>query len=440
MNRNYQRVLLTLAGFTVVFGLFFWAIFGGTSAISKKIEQVRLMQNSDSILGFYQMQNEATRNNEKFKESIISKLKDFNLSQLQIDRYATALGAPLNYNVIIVPDVSDRIKPSLHPGQVQKDVQLINAIYDQFINIVIESDNIEKLDRLQFDFTNPSETKGLYDSLAKKIKIDFGHDANSFSKDSIKHKRLEISQNIQIIYDQILKDDLWPGDDYWTYLNQALTEIKIPNNTLEQRWANKLIFITDGDLFANGQPRTPIPYKTPIQSTGKKFNNVEIFITQVCPRKPGDGLILRKYWQDWLTDMEFMNVVKDDNWWSVADADVEHNIEELHNFLSLKYSGAKISSKSQDISQSLNNKPPIDDLKTNLNGKKKRLLVEKKSVFSGKANHFNADVRSMHRKNKNSDKPIDPCEVKSNAIYDRMMAIQKSDTNFKEELELIRVC
>ena len=292
------------------------------------------MSNPDSILKFYLQQDEGLKSNITFTDKIKEKLGSISLTQSQIDKYSRDFNSTLYTNLIIVPDLSNRIDGA---KQMTQDIEIISAIYDQYINLVLNSDNYNKKDRLTFDFTNPEQTNGIFKNLASKITFDLGENKNSFNKKDIASKKIEIRKNIEQIYTEARKNII--GNDYYLYLKEYLTEIKIKKNTLDERWSNKIIFITDGYLEPTKDDNyTPInsnPKTNPIHQTGRDFSNVDIFICQVQTRDYDKGKedILKQYWEDWFVSMKFNNLVNNGRWWSLSDPNINATKMEVKEFL-----------------------------------------------------------------------------------------------------------
>lgn len=130
-----------------------------------------------------------------------------------------------DYNVLIVPDLSNRINPEIHPKPLN-DTLLINTIADHIDQLLkIKSRQMNQLDTYKFDFINRgilnqhiADTEHLEINF-RKFK-DQAQKASNYKRHDLKADIKSFKNNIAKIYDYSLIHSA--GSDVWNYFNQNI--------------------------------------------------------------------------------------------------------------------------------------------------------------------------------------------------------------------------
>ncbi len=130
-----------------------------------------------------------------------------------------------DYNVLIVPDLSNRINPEIHPKPLN-DTLLINTIADHIDNLLkIKSRQMNQLDIYKFDFIN----RGILNqhiANTEDLEINFRkfkdqvQKASHYKKHDLKPDIASFKNNIAKVYDYSLAHSA--GSDVWNYFNQNI--------------------------------------------------------------------------------------------------------------------------------------------------------------------------------------------------------------------------
>ncbi|WES99700.1 hypothetical protein P2W68_08740 [Chryseobacterium arthrosphaerae] len=164
-----------------------------------------------------------------------------------------------DYNVLIVPDLSNRINSEIHPKPLN-DTILINNIADNIENLLkIKNRQMNQLDTYRLDFIN----RGILNqNIAdiQKLEINFRRFGNDLQKSSF-YKReqlrsdiVQFKKNLSKIYSYSLQNS--SGSDVWNYFNQTAghsiidepdTKMAVGNNdTIIKGTRNVIVLLTDG--------------------------------------------------------------------------------------------------------------------------------------------------------------------------------------------------
>lgn len=278
------------------------------------IKNVKKSKNSEEL---YILINSADPNDlesDNIKSLIKDKLKSFNLKDgEQVEKFAELLNSPIYYNVIVIPDLSNRIVNI--PNQKEYDLKLIETIYSQLEEYKKSNFRNENLDIFKIDLTQETQATG------NPISLNF---KNIKKETFIEHKK-RLKSELDIFYSNAIAKNI-QGNDFRLYFQNHLNSTKLKKSSIDEIWLNKIVIITDGYLEPGNQPTyTDINKpadKNPIPSIGKKFNeyNLDILISEVHLRD-GDGTKnenLKSYWYNWFKDMEIDNI-DDTEWWIQHD-------------------------------------------------------------------------------------------------------------------------
>ncbi|MCJ7932588.1 MAG: hypothetical protein MUW56_02870 [Chryseobacterium sp.] len=164
-----------------------------------------------------------------------------------------------DYNVLIVPDLSNRINPDIHPKPLH-DTILINNIADSIGSLLkINSRQMNQLDTYKLDFINRGIlNKNVADSHQLEINFrKFGNDLQKTSSYKREHLQQDIHSfktNVSKIYTYSLQN--LSGSDVWNYFNQTVNNslINEPDTKVEiakdefiiKGTRNIVVLLTDG--------------------------------------------------------------------------------------------------------------------------------------------------------------------------------------------------
>lgn len=163
-----------------------------------------------------------------------------------------------NFNIIIAPDLSNRINPKIHPKPIH-DTIIINNIFKHIPDILkIGGRSAHQKDIFTFDFINA----GILNSSnfeANNFQIDFSQFQNNqlersdYIRNNLKKDILSVKQNIKAVYEKSVNDP--HGSDIYNYLNSTVnnilvseepTIINLDNLNVEVSTKNIIILFTDG--------------------------------------------------------------------------------------------------------------------------------------------------------------------------------------------------
>jgi len=163
-----------------------------------------------------------------------------------------------NYNILLVPDLSNRINQSVHPKP-NHDTVIINTILDsipQFLKI--DNRTINQLDRYKIDFINRgilndekfSNSDFEISFLRFKNKLK---EASDFKRNHLESDILKLKKETARIYSYASVRS--SGSDVWNYFNETIhSSLSSQNDTVKvskyikiiSTTKNKVVLLTDG--------------------------------------------------------------------------------------------------------------------------------------------------------------------------------------------------
>lgn len=164
-----------------------------------------------------------------------------------------------DYNVLIVPDLSNRINSEIHPKPLH-DTVLINNIADNIENLLkTKNRQMNQLDTYKIDFIN----RGILNQNiadAQKLEINFRtfkddqRESSEYKRGQLKSDISSLKNNLSKIYTYSLQN--LSGSDVWNYFNQTIsnslittpdTKIAISDNQfIIKGTRNIVVLLTDG--------------------------------------------------------------------------------------------------------------------------------------------------------------------------------------------------
>jgi len=267
-----------------------------------------------------------------------------------------------HFNIIIVPDLSNRIDNNRFPKPID-DSQFVSALIDDiYPNILKNRVDINQTDKIQMKFTS-SKIINLYDINNSKLKFDFGdfksqvdrikYLVNRDNKAEFSHDKDAFKTEFSRVLAKARAKTC--GADLWTFFNNDLNKTCIHNEvrTIEgkkfryhHKYKNIIVLLTDGYVEAglygknNGQKnkkyhlsgRTVKEFRKQFKRSGEMdmktffakngyglmpmknsiLKDVEVLAVEFYDRSltpagnatvhPTDGEILELFWNDWMRE------------------------------------------------------------------------------------------------------------------------------------------
>lgn len=262
-----------------------------------------------------------------------------------------------DYNIIIAPDLSNRINTQLYPKPVHDTVLIRELISHSGDLLSLHNRRTGQLDTYKIDFVN----RGILNSSSfdpKKMTIDFSRFANNqpdranYIRKELKTDTKIFSDEVSRIYDYSLKHR--SGADVWNYFNETIKSslvdvspqrIEGQDKIVDKKNINVVLLLTDGyiespnkgkgyrldselvakirkDFNASGKrDLTAFIHADSSYAINKTYFNlkdVNIFVGELVDRsldangaakeQPTDFQIIKVVWEKWLKDSGCANV------------------------------------------------------------------------------------------------------------------------------------
>lgn len=263
-----------------------------------------------------------------------------------------------DYNIIIAPDLSNRINMMKYPKPIH-DTLLIREVVDHADDLLKLNDRSSgQSDIYKIDFIN----KGILNSSSfdpKKMTIDFSQfgskqlDRSNYIREELNSDKQEFANEVNRVYDYSLQNQT--GADVWNYFNETIkTSIvdvspqflnETTNAIVNKKNTNVVLLLTDGYIESANQgkgyklgPEMIAKIRKAFNASGKSelqgfiaqdssyainktnFNlkDANIFIAEMVDRsldkygvskvQPTDFQIIKAIWEKWLKDSGASNV------------------------------------------------------------------------------------------------------------------------------------
>lgn len=191
---------------------------------------------------------------------------------------------PINISIFL--DLSDRIiKDSNGMLQSKKDSIIVDAIVDEFIEVVIKHKIIKTKDKIKIYFY-PTPSLPEINNVAKNLDVDFSKiKEGKLKKQQVQNLKKQFSDNLSTIYISTLNSKNWIGSDIWGFFEDRVKELCI-----QKGCRNIMIILTDGYIY----------HKNNKQVSGTNYS----YITTQTLAVANSGLIPCKHSD--LSDLEVM--------------------------------------------------------------------------------------------------------------------------------------
>ncbi|OJX49650.1 MAG: hypothetical protein BGO88_15575 [Flavobacterium sp. 38-13] len=330
-KKKDRKPLFILFAFFAVFGLFIYLISIPSPEENAKKELITAY-NKDAVKQVWEKYKLKLHDSESFLLAIRTKLSTMQLTDAEIkDCIGWLPPAPESLNIIVVPDLSNRI--DLIPGQIDSDKKTMEAIWNAFESTCkLKKDSH---DRLIVDVTDKHQAGGEFEKIANNLRFNLSDHKGKTNRLYFTQELSNQYRNaVNTMYVSAKGKEL--GADYYRYFRQYLeSNLKKPN--FFTKYKNKVIILTDGyiepqdekaytKLYGYEKILYPVAKKGDLKDMINKINkhdfnipsanidlsNTEILVCEVTERKSGEGrdsIILEAYWKDWLYRMAAKDVV-----------------------------------------------------------------------------------------------------------------------------------
>lgn len=236
-----------------------------------------------------------------------------------------------NLNLTILIDLSDRISEVKNPGQIQKDLYIINSVLEAFKKYLYHKGVVQSDDKIKVIFY-PVNNNSIYQDVADSLYIDFEQIELKERKKTFRDLNEIYNRNLTYIYSIASKSSSFPGSDLFNYFKHRITDDCIID---DNRFINILVILTDGYIYDQNVKYNignRFSYLAPlanhiVQFRKKKdwenvfqqqdyglikldndLSRLNIIVAELNPPKnhPEDFDILKKYWSKWLTEQNVM--------------------------------------------------------------------------------------------------------------------------------------
>lgn len=336
-KKKNKKPLFILLGFFIVFSLFIGLISMSTES-QEAIKELNSTFGINEIKSVWDKHKVNLYQDEDFVFALREKLSKIDLNEAEIKECVAWLPPrPVSLNIIVVPDLSNRIVDTINnPDQIKTDKELLRCIWESFNEITKYEKNSK--DRLIIDVTDSEQASGKFRILADNLIFDLSKNKkNQINKFYLDAKIPVFSSSIDKLYEMAIENPI--GANYWYYFNRRLADHML-KETLFEDYRNVIIIITDGYLEDETNERTGRAFYTgtyeerknyclhgssipKIEDCDKHFPKLEVLVMEVNERKKGskverkdpgtkcDYSILKEQWQNWFSTLEIKNAIED---------------------------------------------------------------------------------------------------------------------------------
>ncbi|RDI14432.1 hypothetical protein [Flavobacterium sp. AG291] len=357
-NKRSKRPLILL-GASFIFFILFMSLLSMDSSSQEAIDELKSCYNVAEVKEVWQKNKKELHEDDEFVNALKKRLISFNLNDKELEDCISWLPpAPINTNVIVVPDLSNRIIDLVNnPDQIKTDKILIRYVWEIFRKAT--QFNKGTNDRMIIDVTDREQAGGAFLTIADSLIFDLSKNKKAqINKFYFDKKESIFQSSLDKMYSLAQKKPV--GANYLTYFNNSLPE-RIQKPDLFNNYRNVLIILTDGYLEAETKEETGRAFYTgsyeerknyclnrknkieAINDCRRHFPNLEVLVLEVNKRKKGskqekkdqgtscDENILQEQWQNWFKLLEIKNAT-DDNF-KLHDNTIEITKGNIKKFL-----------------------------------------------------------------------------------------------------------
>ena len=243
--------------------------------------------------------------------------------------------SPNVLNIVVILDTSNRISPERHPGQIERDIEIVKEITAQFEPIVKkhinQADELAYEDSLTVIVPNQPGVPSIPWEIMEKLTIDYPEDCDSC--ESYEGILKNLAQQKEVLLNKMSRlyefagQHRQTGSDIWEWFKYEAEDY------FDEKKRNLIICLSDGylnfdrnieanripDTFMRGRELRDDPKwqqrihnSEGLKPIGKDFSpyNVKFLMLEIAPQRDGEGIpyqnefdIIKAYWDTWLNAM-----------------------------------------------------------------------------------------------------------------------------------------
>ncbi len=237
--------------------------------------------------------------------------------------------ASIQYNFLVLLDLSDRISPSKHPHQAKKDIAILQSLMDIFDEQVKKKLYLSSEDKIQILIApQPVSYSSLFLEIGDKLFIDMERLSLREKTKQFEQLKSEFLESVNRLYTKALQSSDFLGADIWTFFKDDLENYLYK----DQHVKNVLIILTDGYLqfeksILDERPRNKNRTSYMLRdefledpeklaqfdeqdygfiSFEKDFNNLEVIVLEIHIQdmlNPIEYELIEKYWYKWFHEL-----------------------------------------------------------------------------------------------------------------------------------------
>ncbi|MCG8573482.1 MAG: hypothetical protein MI810_01240 [Flavobacteriales bacterium] len=310
-------ILLLIAGFIYV--------VSNPSIKNAAIEEINYCQSKAEIKAVWNSHKTELGTDEDFLTAIRDRLTSFDLSDTAISECQSWLPkAPSHLNLIIVPDLSDRIIK--YPDQIENDREILQSIWKSFETFAAKKPHSK--DQICLTVTDQNQANKRFDEIADALITDLSLTEEKTNREYLNnYRRYKFYGKVDELY-AMAKEH--PTDaDFFSFFEKDLNSY-IKKSTFFEGYTNKLIIITDGYITNNEwgiktetagleaefkqtstlNERIDIlkKHKLNFPPANIDLSETEVLIYGIKGTKGFHEPILDTYWKDWLIRMNAKDI------------------------------------------------------------------------------------------------------------------------------------
>ncbi len=239
------------------------------------------------------------------------------------------LSTPKTVNIIVILDTSNRVSKNIHPGQVERDKEIVHSIVDLFDQLVSShfatlkmGDPIEHPHRLTFVVPEQPGMPPIQQDIMRKLTIE----SQRGGKDAFIKQKKMLLEGIDELYTVVENQNKFPGSDIWKWFNDY-AEYYLPSDA-----HNCIICLSDGYLNFDRNIETSlrqgrymqVRQLRGIQNWEREFQGLspinknfsaEFLMIEIALQRRNnkteyteDFDIIKKYWKTWFNSMGIMEI------------------------------------------------------------------------------------------------------------------------------------
>lgn len=245
--------------------------------------------------------------------------------------------SPNVLNIVVILDTSNRVFPERHPGQIERDIEVVKEITDQFEPIVEEhinqADELAYEDSLTVIVPNQPGVPSIPWEIMEKLTIDYPEDCDSCGSyegilKNLAQQKEALLNKMSRLYEFVGQHGQ-TGSDIWEWFKYEAEDY------FDEDKRNLIICLSDGylnfdrsiearrsegtfmkisELRDDPNWRARIRDGEGLKPIGENFSryNVKFLMLEIAPQsEKGSGIpyqqdfdIIEEYWRKWLNDME----------------------------------------------------------------------------------------------------------------------------------------